>query len=229
MGHLERWTVALLFSLLIGHLATDLFVKFLRKTKKDVDPEQEKQFRCFVERQKSKIIFAVPSWLMGILERSFFTLLVGADVNGAGVAMMTWLAVKMASNWHKISSRRAEARNYGLTALAGGMYSMVFALIGGLIYRDFFQFCHLGKEISMSPKFMLTIAILLGVAGVFFIAFGLIIKEGIEKDFNQGALKNEIEKKGTPQNVKQNRPVFYIGLLLISIAALIQIWFILCS
>lgn len=228
MDDLQRWVFALLFSLLIGHLLTDLFVQSLRKPKKNADPEEKNKFESFLESQKPKIIIGVPAWLIGILERFFFTILIGAKVSGAAVAMMTWLLVKMASNWNKIISEEPDARVYGISALAGGMMSMVFALIGGLIYRDSTWWCFTDWRFPLYPKLVQAISIFLTLIGTFLVAFGLKIRGGISDDLRQ---KLEITKKGLipPTDVRQHPILIIIGLLLISVAAVFQVWLLFCS
>lgn len=78
--------------------------------------------------------------LTGCLERLFFTLAVAFGMPGAIVAMIGWLAVKMANGWQ----RRGPEENdedfektlaFGFGALLAGLVSMMFALVGGVICR----------------------------------------------------------------------------------------------
>jgi hypothetical protein len=51
--------------------------------------------------------------------------------------MLTWLTLKMATNWnHPDWNNVPETRAYALSALLGGLVSMMFALGGGLIARN---------------------------------------------------------------------------------------------
>jgi len=84
----------------------------------------------------------IPGSVTGILERTFFTLLVAFNVSGTGTAMIAWLALKMASGWN--SGERSEpgtkkwidAVNTSFVALLAGLASMLFAVVGGLIIRE---------------------------------------------------------------------------------------------
>jgi hypothetical protein len=68
------------------------------------------------------------------VERLFFTVLVGLEVPGAPAAMIGWLALKLATDWnHPDWKEKAAAREFAASALLGGLVSMLFALIGGLI------------------------------------------------------------------------------------------------
>ena len=89
-----------------------------------------------VQRPKGN---AVAPWLLGLVERFFFTLVVAFDVTGAAVGMMAWLAVKMGANWGRVIGdptdqvgQMLRARQ-AIGALLLGLLSMTFALIGGLI------------------------------------------------------------------------------------------------
>lgn len=76
----------------------------------------------------------VPPWLTGAVERTFFTVLVGLEVAGTPTAMIGWLALKLATNWnHPEWKDQPNARTFALTALLGGLVSMFFALIGGMV------------------------------------------------------------------------------------------------
>jgi hypothetical protein len=71
--------------------------------------------------------------LIGTLERLFFTLIIAFDVTAAAVAMVAWLALKMATNWNRPNASHTPTE--ALTGLLGGLISMLFALIGGLICK----------------------------------------------------------------------------------------------
>ena len=124
----SSWIAGLFVSVVIGGAVTWLFLKLLRQhmrlEKEDKDPDTR----------------PVPPWLLGMLERLFFTVVIAFQVPGAAVAMMVWLTVKMAVNWNRPQapsngedwtrrSRRA------MSALLAGLVAMGFALIGGLIVR----------------------------------------------------------------------------------------------
>lgn len=75
-------------------------------------------------------------------------------------------------------------------------------------------------------KSLQTISIILALAGTFMLAFGLKVRRGIINNLRK---KLEIEKKGLnpPTDVKQRTGLLFLGLVLISIAALLQLWTIL--
>lgn len=83
----------------------------------------------------------IPGSVTGFIERFFFTLLVAFDVSGTGVAMMGWISVKMASGWNTRArsdgEEWAKAVGKSFIALLAGLVSMTFALIGGLVIREF--------------------------------------------------------------------------------------------
>jgi hypothetical protein len=118
-----RWLVGLLVALVVGHFAVEVFLQLLRR-RMGLDTIQRPG--------------RVPRRLTGFLERLVFTLFVAFQVEGAGPAMIGWLAVKLAANWDRPppepdpEDRRSR---YAFSALVAGLFSMLFALMGGLIAR----------------------------------------------------------------------------------------------
>jgi hypothetical protein len=117
---LQRWIIGLTVALIAGWFFTGLFVKVLRWYIRFVDLAEP---LCGQR--------GVPHLVVGTVERLFFTLIVAFDVTAAAVAMIAWLAAKMATGWNRPSESSVGA----LTGLLGGLVSMLFALIGGLIIR----------------------------------------------------------------------------------------------
>jgi hypothetical protein len=76
---------------------------------------------------------AVPAWVTPAVERVFFAVVVGADVSGAATAMMTWLAVKMLTHWNRPGDNLPYVQAF--SALLGGLISMFFAMLAGLLWR----------------------------------------------------------------------------------------------
>jgi hypothetical protein len=74
----------------------------------------------------------VPPWLTGSLERFFFTVAVAFNVSGYVVAMIAWTALKMATDWNRPQGASHNPAG-AWTALLGGLMSMFFALLGGLV------------------------------------------------------------------------------------------------
>ena len=79
----------------------------------------------------------VPPWVTGVVERLFFTCFAAFSFQAAPGAMITWIGLKMLTNWNRLSSPDAaenqKQRALAFSALLGGLVSMLFALIGGLI------------------------------------------------------------------------------------------------
>ena len=81
----------------------------------------------------------VQPWVTGLLERSFFTIAVGAWV-GSDVltAMFAWLALKLGANWqaapggNETPDARRTRVNYAFSALLAGLLSLVLAVLAGL-------------------------------------------------------------------------------------------------
>jgi hypothetical protein len=116
------WVLGLGFAVLVGGIVTSLFVWLLRAW------TGAPKATASAEEGRS-----VPPWLTGVVERLFFAVLVGLSVPGAPAAMMGWLALKLATNWNHSDVTVANARPLAFTALLGGVVSMLFALVGGLI------------------------------------------------------------------------------------------------
>jgi hypothetical protein len=113
-----RWVIGLFVSLGVGWLVTYQFVRWVRA-----------HYR--IEEHTGAAAF-VPPWLTGLVERLFFTVLIAFNISGTAVAMIGWIAAKMAANWNRPGTPVAFA-GAALSALLGGMMSMLFALLGGLI------------------------------------------------------------------------------------------------
>jgi hypothetical protein len=119
---IKQWVVGLFFSLILGELFTWGFIETLRYymgTSKTLFKNGAKE---------------VPSWITGSVERLFFTVLLGCNFSGVPAYMLTWLTLKMATNWnHPDWKEKPDARAFALSALLAGLISMLFALGGGLI------------------------------------------------------------------------------------------------
>jgi hypothetical protein len=100
METLYRWIIGFVFSLVIGQFATKYFMGWLHSYL-GFDPQWREKNIGFGQR-------LVPSWLMGLLERLFFTILVAFDVSALSPGIMTWLLIKMASNWNRINPPRKD-------------------------------------------------------------------------------------------------------------------------
>jgi hypothetical protein len=83
------------------------------------------------------------SYVSGIVERLFFVTIVVFDVSGAAGGMITWIVVKMATNWHVIAkgvgSNDEEAfayRRLAFCSLHSSLFSMLLVVVGGLAIRQ---------------------------------------------------------------------------------------------
>ena len=114
-GLLFRWALGLSVALILGAVVTNIFVTRLRAR---------------IGANESGLTGVSPS-LTGLIERLFFTVIVAFDISGTATAMMGWLGVKMASNWNRTALPDPGA----FSALLGGLVSLFFALVGGLVCR----------------------------------------------------------------------------------------------
>lgn len=115
MESVLSWIIGLSVSLLIGMVTGPILCSIRKKYTDEHKPKDPR----------------IPPTLVGLIERLFFTILIGAEISGGGVAMATWIFVKMATNWNGFKDDRAGA----ISGLLGSLISMFFALIGGLICR----------------------------------------------------------------------------------------------
>ena len=135
------WALGLLVSLVVGHFVTKTFLKKLRL---QVGCSDE-IWNCFVRKYDKQAqgdtsenfdVKFTSGKLQGIIERVVFTAFVAFDLSGTVVAMMGWLAVKMVTNLNRGDLPKGEmTRQRAMTGLLGGMVSMFFALVGGLLCR----------------------------------------------------------------------------------------------
>lgn len=118
---MKYWIIGLTFSVFVGWFVTWLFLELLRKA---------------MGLGKKPKPGGVPSWLTGIIERLFFTVLVAFNVAGIAAAMIGWIALKLATNWNQdYWKKTSSARLFGFSALLAGLVSMLFAFLGGLICK----------------------------------------------------------------------------------------------
>jgi hypothetical protein len=120
------WAFGLSFSIGVGYIVIPYILDYLRNA----------IFNEYHEVAIPYYPFLNP--LMGVVERLFFTIIVACEISGTAVAMVSWILVKMVTNWHKItdeSDNKVIKRGLSLVSLIGGMISMLFALLGGLIIR----------------------------------------------------------------------------------------------
>ena len=124
------WVIGLSISLILGQLLTWSFLKVLR-------------FQMAIAEESPEVLRKrVPPWLTGAIERLFFTVLVGANVDGFPTAMIGWLALKLATNWnHKDVEKETNGRAFAFSALLAGIVSMLCSLVGGLFIAKYNASC----------------------------------------------------------------------------------------
>ena len=127
-----RWFFGLgVFALGLGWLLIYFFLEIVRIHIKAKAGERGEQ-KAYEDVIKP---LDVPSWLVGLMERTFFTVLVASNVSATALAILAWVTLKMAFSWN-IVWRETESitiRSLAFSALLANLFSMLFALIVGLI------------------------------------------------------------------------------------------------
>jgi hypothetical protein len=121
-SNVMRWVIGLVLATFVGGVITHIFLSRLRK---NIAPTQ-----ASLDRPR------VPAWITGIVERTFFFVLVAFNISGVPTAMVGWLAVKLAANWNRRPGPKEEepnAKALAVSAALAGVVSMTFALLGGLV------------------------------------------------------------------------------------------------
>lgn len=72
-------------------------------------------------------------FLVGVFERTIFTVLIAFQVPGVGGGLMAWIGIKMVSGWNRISKGGTAERMLAFTGLLCSLTSLTFAVLGGLI------------------------------------------------------------------------------------------------
>jgi len=135
---MQIWLGAFI-AIVIGGLFSGIFLYCLREY-------QGLEQKCSLNKEKP---LGVPPWLTGLMERSFFFILIwmALDFHKGAFEVMTamfiWIGLKMASNWHMnlptiawdagALYREKNRNKYAMGALLSGLLSMSFAGVGGLI------------------------------------------------------------------------------------------------
>jgi hypothetical protein len=115
------------------------FIEWLRD-KAEVPQDIRKEINTILAPSQYLTKFA------GVLERLFFTIVVIFYGAGVAAAMITWMVVKMATNWHLIAKSTSEIdrkslayRRFAFCSLYAGMVSLLFALLGGLLINKIIE------------------------------------------------------------------------------------------
>ncbi len=157
--------LGIFISLFIGHWITRGFHAALYELLfEEKGPKSVKNLTVLIKSIKERLFgeypetlkiyfpttFGVPNWLIGHIERIFFTLAVTFYIPGTLVAMTGWITVKMVTFWVAIigaktngneadetNGNKTKKENYAKTyiALSTCMISMLFAVIGGLLIK----------------------------------------------------------------------------------------------
>jgi len=72
-------------------------------------------------------------FLVGVFERTFFTILIAFHVEGVGAGLILWITVKMLSGWNRYKRDTLKARVRAFNALMMNLTSLIFAVLGGSI------------------------------------------------------------------------------------------------
>ena len=112
-----KWLIGLALSLVVGGWVTGFFVGWIRN--------------CWVSELSSDTATGIPAWLVGVIERLFFTIVVAFDISSSAIAMVAWISVKMLTGWNRQGAK--STADGALSGLLGDVVSMLFALVGGLI------------------------------------------------------------------------------------------------
>ena len=130
----SRWFFGLgVFALGLGWLFIYFFLEIAHVHIKAKAGERGEQ-KAYDEVMKP---LDVPSWLVGLVERTFFTVLVAFNVSATALAILAWIALKMAFSWNIVWGERGSItlRSLAFSTLLANLFSMLFALVGGLICR----------------------------------------------------------------------------------------------
>ncbi len=124
------WTVGILISSLLGKIIIEKFMKILDNSIKKVS----------VQRKWAKSKFqgvTIPYFpsLIGIIERLFFTILLGLHFDVIASFAGPYLIVKMATGWNRITSTAPIDRAYSFRSLFGSLVSISIGILCGLLCK----------------------------------------------------------------------------------------------
>ena len=141
LGAIYLIIIGLWLSFGLGTLVTLKIMYWLRKDIKETFKEKAlgelKAWESIPELNLEEI-FDKPhlDWFVGFVERLIFSIFVAVSPKPAITAMGVWLALRLATSWHK---RKGEDRTFvqllirslALSSLVGGAISLCFAGFGG--------------------------------------------------------------------------------------------------
>jgi hypothetical protein len=118
------WSRGLFFSLVCGYFITYFSIELIRYK--------------YVTYQDPNHKIGIPGWLIGFIERAFFTILVSCEVSGTAVAMLVWTALKVTPKITYFRCITYEKEMAIFASFLGSLISMMCALIGGLLIAPIF-------------------------------------------------------------------------------------------
>lgn len=83
--------------------------------------------------EETEIKHRLQPFLVGVFERTFFTVLLALNVQGVAAGLMLWVAAKMLSGWNRAQVDNFANRVRSFNALMMNLTSLMFAVLGGLI------------------------------------------------------------------------------------------------
>lgn len=161
--------------------------------------------------------------LIGVFERVFFTVMVAFDISGVGVAIVSWMLIKMATGWNRISgSGETWRRMLAFTGLLCSMTSLFFAVLGGLIANGSIPLQKISFGELEQHRLVQVISITFTLIGTFMVAFGYRSREGISTELRK---QLEIDRLNliVPTDIKKRPWLFYGGLILLGLATIVQV------
>lgn len=127
---IERLLYGLAVAVILGGIFTEICLYWMRK------------YLGTFETYKQDLgnVKGLPAWFTGIIERIFFTIVIGFDISSSAIAMIGWLTLKMVTNWNRPQQSTDQLKNQirivnAFASLLAGIISMFSALIGGLIIK----------------------------------------------------------------------------------------------
>lgn len=127
--------LGLFISLVIGAIVTSLF---LRITRWWVDKKAKQDNQEATELIKKKLY--ISGFILGLIERPLITVLIAYNISGVAGGIFTYIALKMAIDWIPLLQKEKDNMNFGsrsyvFCSLVGNLLSILFAVLGGLVWK----------------------------------------------------------------------------------------------
>jgi len=91
----------------------------------------EKEKWCLSELDEKR--HSLQPFLIGVFERTFFTVLIAFEVPAVGAALILWITAKMIAGWSRYTKDTIKSRVWAFNALLCSLISLLFAVLGGSI------------------------------------------------------------------------------------------------